>query len=200
MRIALVGSKGGVGKTTTALYFAVAATDAGCGVVLVDADPQGSLAGWVGELDSPPFDVVTVTGAEGLASTIESQRADVVIVDTGPHDMKTIAEALACCHIGVSPVAPSPVEIEQTAEVAALARAAGTDLAMLVTRARARTRSLSELVAGLDRHEVLRFDRVIPLREAVAGAYGTIPTKLYGYDDVWRELHGFLETGTRAGA
>ena len=47
MNIVVSNVKGGVGKTTTAVYLAAVAADRGRGpILLVDADPQGSTAEW----------------------------------------------------------------------------------------------------------------------------------------------------------
>ena len=47
-QIAVVNSKGGVGKTTTAICLAGALIDLGRRVLLVDLDPQASASVWLG--------------------------------------------------------------------------------------------------------------------------------------------------------
>jgi len=44
--IAFLSQKGGAGKTTLAVHTAVAAHEAGLGVVLIDTDPQKSATAW----------------------------------------------------------------------------------------------------------------------------------------------------------
>ena len=46
MIIALTGQKGGIGKSTTAVCLAAAAMQRGLRVLLVDADPQGTVRTW----------------------------------------------------------------------------------------------------------------------------------------------------------
>ncbi|MBB0994994.1 ParA family protein, partial [Dietzia sp. SLG510A3-3B2-2] len=46
MKIAVVNTKGGVGKTTTAIYLATVASAQGKSTELLDADPQGSATSW----------------------------------------------------------------------------------------------------------------------------------------------------------
>ena len=44
--IAFISQKGGTGKTTTALTLAVAATQSGKSVLVLDLDPQANMTSW----------------------------------------------------------------------------------------------------------------------------------------------------------
>ena len=46
MKIALVNQKGGVGKTTTAIYLATAAVEAGLTARILDLDPNPTAVNW----------------------------------------------------------------------------------------------------------------------------------------------------------
>ena len=62
--MSLVHTKGGVAKTTSAVYLATAAYRRGLDVELIDADPQGSALEWATDAqgDNPlPFPVVPAT-------------------------------------------------------------------------------------------------------------------------------------------
>jgi chromosome partitioning protein len=110
MNIVVSNVKGGVGKTTTAVYLAaVAARSAKTPVVLVDADPQGSSAEWY---ESDPLDGVelvegpsvrTVTKAMGQADAI-------VIVDTPPGEGTVVQAALGRADSVVIPTRAGGVE------------------------------------------------------------------------------------------
>src|SRR6058998_852405 len=86
VNIVVSNLKGGVGKTTAAVYLAAAAVAKGHDpVVLIDADRQASSAEW---LEERPLDGVTVveTPSERTLTKAMSRHEGIGIVDTPPGD------------------------------------------------------------------------------------------------------------------
>lgn len=191
MRVAIVGTKGGVGKTTTTAGLAAAAARAGRRVAVVDLDAQRSFTRWTAEAADDGVQVpwVLVDRADDAA--------DVTLVDTGPGDVPALRRALVDCDLAVTPCGPSPLEVEQLPELLALAAQAGRDVIVAPSRVRTGTRSAADLLAGLDAADLLRTETSIPLREAVGGWFGTVPGgpegdgDLHGFDTLWAEVAGW---------
>lgn len=123
--IALVGNKGGAGKTTLCINLA-SAIHRRKTTVLLDADPQRSSSQWrdIAGLD----DLVEVIDAvDDVAGTVRRvrDRYDYVMIDCPPsvHSAQTW-QALSVCDIALVPVLPSPldlwasVHVEQEVELA----------------------------------------------------------------------------------
>src|SRR5690348_12594853 len=93
MNIVVANLKGGVGKTTAAVYLAAAAVARGHDpVVLVDADRQASSAVW---LEERPLEGVEVVEAPSERTVLRAMKGDgVVIVDTPPGDERLVHSAL----------------------------------------------------------------------------------------------------------
>ena len=85
--LALASQKGGSGKTTLSGHLAVQAQRAGAGpVVLIDIDPQGSLADWWNEREAeyPAFAHTTVARLAGDLATLRQQGFKLAVIDTPP--------------------------------------------------------------------------------------------------------------------
>ncbi len=120
MRIAVANIKGGVGKTTTAVYLAAAAAESGDGtVLLIDADRQGSSAEW---LEERPLEGVTVVEApsERTLSKALGRRNGVIIIDTPPGDHRLLEAATASAHAVVVPTRAGGVELSPALETVEL--------------------------------------------------------------------------------
>ena len=110
MNLVVSNVKGGVGKTTTAVYLAAVAADRGRGpVVLVDADPQGSTAEWY---DTDPIEgVELVEGPSVRTVTKAMQHEDgLVVVDTPPGEGTLVQAALGRADAVVIPTRAGGIE------------------------------------------------------------------------------------------
>jgi len=108
MYITVAGFKGGVGKTTAAVHLACYFSQFGR-TVLVDGDPNRSSMSWA-DRGSLPFAV-----CDFLASTMATQGADHVIIDTEAHpDPATLKVLASGCDLLVLPTTPDCLAMEAT--------------------------------------------------------------------------------------
>ena len=110
--IALVGNKGGAGKTTLTVNLAVGLGRVGR-VIILDTDPQGSSAQWraIAEDDSIP-DVVAAT--EQLVEQVSELRTnyEYVVVDCPPYvQAPQTMSILQVSDLALIPVQPSPFDL-----------------------------------------------------------------------------------------
>ncbi len=116
--IAVVGNKGGAGKTTLSINLASGMSRRG-GIAVIDADPQGSSLHWraVANHDGA-FAVHSANGEmRAQAQELAAQYPD-VLIDCPPsvHAPQTIA-ALAFADVALIPVQPSPVDLWATVHI-----------------------------------------------------------------------------------
>ena len=115
MRIlAMASQKGGSGKTTLSGHLAVQAQRAGDGpVVVIDIDPQGSLADWWNEREAefPVFATTTVARLAADLEVLKHQGFKLAVIDTPPAITMAIQSVIAVAELIVIPTRPSPHDL-----------------------------------------------------------------------------------------
>lgn len=153
--IAVCSQKGGVGKTTIAAHLAVSAALAKEGpVVLVDADPQGSLFEWWqarGD-DAMALETVKINDFASQSGTILDRGAAFAIIDTPPALTASIEQVMAGADLVVIPARPSPHDLRAIGGTVELARRARKPFMFVVNGAANRAHITAECVAALSEH------------------------------------------------
>lgn len=114
--IAVAGRKGGIGKSTIAGNLASEFADMGRSVVVLDADPQHSLAAWAAQGEgmlSKCVERVHKGKPEELRDLARkaARNADVVLIDTPPGMTDTLYEAALVADLVLLPCGPSPLDM-----------------------------------------------------------------------------------------
>jgi chromosome partitioning protein len=153
--IAVASQKGGAGKTTLAAHLAVRAGLAGQGpVVLIDTDPQGSLAEWwhARSDDTPALAVVKPEQLGANLAELRSYGTAVAIIDTPPALTGSIEQVIAMADLIVIPVRPSPHDLRAAGGTVEMARRAGKPFMFVVNGAAPRASITAQAVAALSEH------------------------------------------------
>lgn len=109
--IALVGNKGGAGKTTLAINLASMLNQLGP-AILLDADPQGSSLQWYG-IAGDDATLRVREAADSVADTVnEISDASYCVIDCPPSvKSPQTQQALRICDLALIPVQPSPLDL-----------------------------------------------------------------------------------------
>lgn len=138
--VAFASQKGGSGKSTLTAHLSVFADVAGAPALLIDTDPQGSLAFWH-ELRAAETPLLVKCGDRDLPKVIEEARAEGiawVFVDTPPHNAPAIAAAMRCADLVVVPLRPAVFDIAAVAVTLDMARDLGRTALPVINAAPAR--------------------------------------------------------------
>ena len=156
--VVLANQKGGVGKTTLAAHLAVAAERAGDGpCVLIDTDPQASLAAWWNgrAAETPAFAPVTLQELAGKLEALSQAGYAYAFIDTPPAITESIRTVVAQADFVLIPTRPSPHDLRAVGNTVELALVAHRPLAFAVTQAKPNSRLTVQAMAVLSEHGVV---------------------------------------------
>ncbi|QGH78036.1 ParA-like dsDNA partitioning protein [Mycobacterium phage LoneWolf] len=186
--ISIVHTKGGVGKTTSAIYLASAAARSGLETLVIDSDEQYSASVWADEAAQRgiglPF---TVTKNP---NNVDWDSKELVLIDTPPGTSARIDWAVEQADLILIPCGCSPIEVERVWPT--LEMTAGKPSAVLLTQVDLRAKLGAQVRALLSRESVPTLDTVIPQRQNIRKAFGTLPIDLGAYWDAWQELEAVV--------
>ena len=166
MNVVVTNLKGGVGKTTSAVYLAAVAVSRGYDpVLLIDADRQASSAEW---LEERPVEGVTVVEApsERTLARAMSRHDGLAIVDTPPGDERLVQSAINSADAVVIPTRAGGVEYPRVVVTLGMIPA-GTPRGVIIAAARLGTNDLEETIAWWKSENVPVWG-VIPERVGIA--------------------------------
>lgn len=191
MIVSLVNLKGGVGKTTSALYFAAVAEGKGQEPVVLDADNERSALDWAesGELPFPVMEARKDALARQARALEKEGRT--VLIDAPPNSREVLWAAAAVADRVVVPVAPTGVDVNRlraTLEVLLDVEATRGELdtSILLTRWDRRKRLAREAEELLGRFPLL--DARIRSLTRYEDGFGGRPTYLEEYEQAWMEV------------
>jgi chromosome partitioning protein len=187
--VTVANRKGGVGKTTSSVFLAHALAGAVSGrCVVIDADPQNSSARWArraADAGQPLAIPVLAQPTPRLTGMISV--APNVVIDTPPGEGDVVEAAIGVADLVVVPVSSSSLDLSVVRATLDAAARNGKPAAVLLTRTR-RTRSVASAEEELRSAGARVLLTRIPLREALAMAFGRPVRDLHGYDLAMAEL------------
>lgn len=169
MVITVANTKGGVGKTTTAVFLATVLSDKGR-VILKDIDPQGSATEWVEDIEKKPFDFISAN----IHNVKKNNDYDFVVIDTPPQDIAIINAAISIADIVIIPAEPSGIELTRAISLIDILPP-GKKYKLLIIKGQSGTLSLKSMLSILEAERIEHFKKIIPKREVIKRTFGSIP-------------------------
>lgn len=178
--ISVIQTKGGTGKTTTAMMVSSALSSLGDRVLVLDADKQRSAVDWAEEAgDALGFEVIAVPTDRTLETAIRrfgGQDYDFILIDTPPGSNSIVETASSAADLVLVPTGVSPLDMKRTQ--ATLDFFDGTDIPVAVVLVnvdkREKLLDLAQETLSVNTRAALA-DVIVPTRSATRKAGSTVP-------------------------
>jgi chromosome partitioning protein len=204
MIIAVVNTKGGTGKSTTAAYLAHGLSALGK-TLIIDADPQKSSMSWSQTVGKEQFLPSTIPLAvPDLHERVPDLAAgfNYVVIDTPPGEAAITESAIRAADLIILPLAPTRMDLDRLAPtielLSSIERRYGhtPQLRVLLTKVRAGTTSAKAIKYLLSEdYKLPIFNTEVHMLESYANAFGSPITDLGEYQAIIQELGGVLGNG-----
>ena len=134
--ITLASRKGGAGKSTLTAQLAAQAKAQGRRVLVIDADPQGSLKLWHSlRPDALPRLATPERGIERVLAFAMIEGIDTVFIDTAPTMWVVVQEAIRAATLVLIPARPGFFDLDAVQETVKTARERGKPYAVVINAA-----------------------------------------------------------------
>lgn len=178
---AVVNTKGGVGKTTTAVHLATMLAGKGS-TLLIDGDSQMTAAAWASwrrQAELSPSPTTTCLVGKAIVSEGRSLAAgfDNTVVDAGGEDAASLRSSLLLASVAIIPIGASNFDaaaMTDLMEIVELAREynPALDVRVLLSRVDPRTRDIADMLAFLAEQGLKVFDAQVCERVAYRRSTG----------------------------
>jgi chromosome partitioning protein len=128
--------KGGSGKSTLAAHLAAHVHRPSRPCLLIDTDPQGSLALWnkLREADALPLKIAQ-RGITDILKTAKRDGVEWVFIDTAPNMSVSVTDAIRSATLAIIPCRPGVFDLDAVKETISFARQVRTPYAVVINGA-----------------------------------------------------------------
>jgi chromosome partitioning protein len=183
--LAMTQRKGGTGKSTAGMNIAVAATERGLAVALIDTDPQASVLTWK-DARRDEWPKVLAMQPRDLPGWLRSEgkNFDLIVVDTPAHDTDTLAAVARIADLSLIVTQPTRLAIAVATHLQRAFINAGVGYAILLSQTPPRL--TSRLTGWLENYRLLgtlvdaQLAYRVAYQDAVAMGLGVVEYEPHG--------------------